>query len=138
MSVLYPLIEYGSGVYATSDGLIGGDRCISEITGLEVYQLAETVGTQRALDGTIYSQYQTVKDTLITIRFPLMTTARYDALRDVVQAAITGNTTYALNITSDMGNFTFTAKPAENPISISQSILSGYVANVEFRQYCTD
>lgn len=136
--MIYPLIEYGSGVYATSNGTSGGDRYISEIEGLEAYQLAEVVGTNRALDGTIYSQYQTVKDTLITISFPLMETSRFDAIRDVIQAAITGNTTFTLNITSDMGNFTFTAKPAENPIELSQSILSGKVANVAFRQYCTD
>lgn len=134
MAVTYPLIEFGSGVYATSDGTSTGSRSICTVEGL--YALTENIGSERALDGTIYNQYQTVKDTLVTITFPLITTTRGDALRDVVQAAITGSTTYALNITADLGSFTFTAKPGS--VTFEQSVLSGYWANLVISQYCTD
>ena len=138
MSVTYPLIEFGSGVYATSDGTNTGSRAICNIEGLAAYQLTDNVGSQRALDGTIYNQYQAVKDVPISITFPLMDTTRYDAIRDVVQAAITGLTTFTLNITGDLGTFTFTAKPQPNPIGVEQSILSSKVANFTVRAFVTD
>lgn len=136
--MIYPLLEFGSGVYATDTGGSGGVRYISEIEGLENYQVSDNIGSIRALDGTIYSQLQAVKDVLVTITFPLIDTTKYGAIKTVIQTAITGATTFTLNITSDMGNFTFTAKPAENAVSIEQSILSGKVVNFRIRAYCTD
>jgi hypothetical protein len=134
MAVTYPLIEFGTGVYATSDGTNTGSRAICTIEGL--YPITETIQSIRALDGTIYNQYQAVKDTLVTIIFPLITSTRGDALRDVVQTAISGNTTYALNITGDLGTFTFTAKPSS--VTFEQSILSGYWSNLRISQFVTD
>ena len=133
MSVTYPLIQFGS-VYATSDNNSSGTRYISNIEGL--YALTDNIGVQRALDGTIHSQYQTVKDTEIKIRFPLIDATKGDAIRDVVQAAATGLTTYSLNITADLGTFTFTAKPG--PVTFEQSILSGKWANFTVTAYVTD
>lgn len=106
--ITFPLIQYGS-VFSTDDNLSTGTRYIVIVEGLEAYQLAEAVGAERALDGTIYLQYQTLKDVPITITFPRIDVTKYDAIRDVIQTAITGNTTFALNITGDMGTFTFTA-----------------------------
>jgi hypothetical protein len=131
--ITYPLIQFGS-VYATDNNASNGIRYISNIEGL--YALTDNVGTQRALDGTIYSQIQAVKDVEIIITFPLIDTTKGDAIRDVVQAAVTGNTTYALNITSDAGTFTFTAKP--NTCTFEQSILSGKWSNFRISQFCTD
>lgn len=131
--ITYPLIQFGS-VYATDDNLSSGTRYISTIEGL--YALTDNVGVQRALDGTIYNQYQAVKDVLIAVTFPLIDTTKGDAIRDVAQAAIAGLTTYALNITSDLGTFTFTAKPGS--VTFEQSILSGKWSSLRITQYCTD
>lgn len=136
MAITFALIELGSGVFATDSGLTGGDRLISEIDGLEKFQLTDNVGITRALDKTVYSQYQTIKDELVVIRFPLVPTARFDALRDVIQTAVTGLTTHALNITCDLGTFTFTAKPGG--ITVKPSILSGFVSDFVISSYCTD
>lgn len=133
MAITYPLIEFGSGVYATDTGGVGGNRMICIIDGLNI--VAEEIGGITAIDGSRYAQYQTAKP-LVTITFPLATTARFDAIRDVVQAAITGNTTFALNITGDIGTFTFTATP--NSCTAVPSILSGYVSNFVVSAYCVD
>ena len=133
----YALIQFGS-VYATDDNTSSGSRYISTIEGLEAYQLTDNVQAIRAIDGTIYNQYVTVKDLPIAVTFPLMDVAKYDAIRDVIQAAITGLTTFALNITADAGTFTFTAKPDSNPISFQTTNLSGKLANVTFRCLVTD
>lgn len=135
--ITFPLIQYGS-VFSTDDNLSTGTRYIVIVEGLEAYQLAEAVGAERALDGTIYLQYQTLKDVPITITFPRIDVTKYDAIRDVIQTAITGNTTFALNITGDMGTFTFTAKPQPNPIGLVQSEQSGYVENFQTKLYVTD
>ena len=137
MAITYPLIQYST-VYATNDNLSSGTRYIAIVEGLENYQLAENVGAVRALDRTIYNQYQAVKDVPITITFPRIDTTKYDAIRDVIQAAITGNTTFALNITGDLGTFTFTAKPQPNPIGVAQSEQSGYVEQFVTRLFVTD
>lgn len=134
MAITYPLIEFSSGVFATDTGLVGGSRFLCSIEGL--YAITEEIQSIRALDRTVYNQYQAVKDTLITIVFPLIDTTRGDAIRDVVQGAITGNTTYTLNITGDLGTFTFTAKPA--PTTFQQSILPGKWADFRIQAYVTD
>lgn len=133
MAVTYPLVQVGT-VYATDDNLSTGDRYICEIEGL--YALTDLVQSIRAIDGTIYNQYQTVKDVPVTVRFPLIDTTKGDAIRDVVQGAITGSTTYALNITADLGTFTFTAKPGS--VTFEQSILPSKWANLVLTQFCTD
>lgn len=131
--ITYPLIQFGS-VYATSDNTNTGTRYISQIEGL--YALTDTIQSIRALDGTIYNQYQAVKDTLITITFPLIDSTKGDAIRDVVQAAITGATTYALNITADLGTFTFTAKPGN--VTFEQTIVPSHWANLKIEAFVTD
>ena len=131
--ITYPLLQFGT-VYATEDNLSSGTRYICTVDGL--YALTETIQSVRAIDGTIYNQYQTVKDVPIKITFPLIDSTKGDAIRDVVQTAITGNTTYALNITSDLGTFTFTAKPG--PVTFEQSILPGKWLNLQITAYCTD
>ena len=133
MAITYPLLEFGSGVYATSTGGVGGDRLICTVEGLNV--VAEEIGGISALDFTRYSQYQTAKP-LVTVTFPLVPVARFDAIRDVVQAAMAGNTTYAFNVTADLGTFTFTATP--DSCTAEQSILSGYVSNFKVSAYCVD
>ncbi len=133
MSVTYPLIEFGSGIFATDTGGTGGNRLICEITGLNI--VAEEIGGITALDFTRYAQYQTAKP-LVTVTFPLVPTARFDAIRDVFQAAMTGNTTYAFNVTADIGTFTFTATP--NSCTAEPSILSGYVSNFQISAFCVD
>jgi hypothetical protein len=131
--ITYPLIQFGT-EYCTDDNLSTGTRYICEVEGL--YALTDLVQSTRAIDGTIYNQYQTVKDVEITVRFPLIDSTKGDAIRDVVQAAITGSTTYALNITSDLGTFTFTAKPKS--VTFEQSILPSKWANLTIASYCTD
>ena len=133
MAITYPLIQIGS-VYATIDNLSSGTRYISQVEGL--YALIDNVQSSRALDGTVYNQYQTVKDVPVTITFPLIDSTKGDAIRDVVQAAITGDTTYALNITADLGTFTFTAKPGS--VTFEQSIIPSHWANLRILSYCTD
>jgi hypothetical protein len=137
MAITYPLLKFGS-VYATDTGLVGGTRYISEIDGLDQFQVTDKIGTTAALDLTRYSQYQAVKDGLVVVRFPLQETADFTAIKGVIQTAITGLTTFTLDITCELGTFTFTAKPAEDPVKPQLSILTGKVAAVEFRQYCTD
>lgn len=139
--ITYPLIKFGSSLYATSDNTSTGTRYICTISGLDQFQLSDRVGTQAALDGTRYVQYQAVKDALVTITFDGpggIDTTKADAIRDVIQTAVTGATTFSLDITADLGTFTFTAKPAENCITAEQSILSGKLANFTVRCYCTD
>jgi hypothetical protein len=131
--ITYPLVQFGS-VYATDDNLSSGNRYICTVEGL--YALTDLTQSIRAIDGTIYNQYQTVKDVEIVVRFPLIDTTKGDAIRDVVQNAITGATTYALNITADLGTFTFTAKPGS--VTFEQSILPGKWANLVITQFCTD
>jgi hypothetical protein len=135
MAITYPLVKYGASLYATSTGLVGGTRYICTIEGLNL--LTEKVGGISALDLTRYPQYQTAKP-LVSITYPLMDTAMFDSIRDVVQAAITGSTTFAWDITCDLGTFTFTATPAEDAVTAEQSILSGYVADFTVRAYCVD
>lgn len=131
--IVYPLVEFGSGIFATDTGASTGNRMICEITGLNV--IAEEIGGITALDGTRYAQYQTAKP-LVTITFPLATAGRFDAIRDVFQTAVTGNTTFTLNITGDIGTYTFTATP--DSCSASPSILSGYVSDFTISAFCTD
>jgi hypothetical protein len=131
--ITYPLIQFGT-EYCTDDNLSTGTRYICEVEGL--YALTDLVQSTRAIDGTIYNQYQAVKDVEVTVRFPLIDSTKGDAIRDVVQAAITGATTYALNITSDLGTFTFTAKPKS--VTFEQSILPDKWSNLTLIQYCTD
>jgi hypothetical protein len=131
--ITYPLIQFGT-VYATDDNLSTGTRYICEVDGLPA--LTDAIGGTKAIDGTFYPQYQALKDIEVTVKFPLIDTTKGDAIRDVVQAAITGSTTYALNITSDLGTFTFTAKPKS--VTFDQSILPSKWANLTIVSYCTD
>ena len=137
MAITYPLIKFGS-VYATEDNLSSGNRYIATVEGLEQYQLTDAVNVSRALSNKAYIQYQTIQDVPISVLFPLIDTTKYDAIRDVVQAAITGLTTFTLDITGDLGTFTFVAKPNVNCIQVEQSILSGKVANFRVNCLVTD
>lgn len=135
MALTYPLIQFGS-VYATSDNTNTGTKYIAEIEGLDVLALTHTIQSIKAIDGTVYNQYQGVKDDLIVVRFSRMDFSKFDAIRDVINTAIAGATTYTLNITVNGESFTFTAKPAG--ITYKGAPLATTVEQVEFRQYVTD
>jgi hypothetical protein len=138
MAITYPLTKFGASLYATSTGLIGGDRYICTIEGLDAFKVTDQVNVVRALSNKAYIQYQAILDMPVSITYPLMDTTTGASIIAVVQAAITGLTTFALDITGDAGTFTFTAKPAENPISFEQSIISGMWSNFTVRANCTD
>jgi hypothetical protein len=135
MSLSFPLIQLG-GVYLTDDGLSTGTRYIAEVEGLDAQALTHTIQTTRAIDGTIYSQYQAIKDMPLKIRIPRMDFAKFDAIRDAINTAIGSSTTYALNITANGESFTFTAKPGG--LTYKASILANVVEEVEIDQFVTD
>jgi hypothetical protein len=135
MQIGYPLVQFGS-VYLTNDGLVSGERYIAFVDGLDDLALTDNIGNIRAIDGTIYLQYQAKKDTEIKVRIPKMDWAKFDAVRDVIQTAVTGETTYTLNITVNGEAFTFTAKPGG--ISYDPSDVADAVEGVEITQYVTD
>lgn len=133
--MIFPLVQFGS-VYLTDDNLSTGTRYIASVDGLAKFALTDNIGVQRALDGTVYSQYQPVKDEEVVIRIPRMDFAKLDAVRDVINTAIAGSTTYALNITENGESFTFTAKPGG--LTYDDTLLADKVENVAITQYCTD
>jgi hypothetical protein len=135
MEIGYPLIQVGS-VYLTNDGLSSGERYIAFVDGLDDLALTDNIGNIRAIDSTIYPQYQAVKDTEIKVRIPRMDWAKFDAVRDVIQTAVTGETTYTLNITVNGEAFTFTAKPGG--ITYDPSDVADAVESVEIVQFVTD
>lgn len=135
MSITYPLVQYG-GVYLTDSGLVGGVRYISEFEGLDAIALTHTIQTVRAIDGTIYSQYTAVKDTELIHRIPRIDFAKFDEIRDVINTAIAGSTTYALNITANGESFTFAAKPVS--VTYTATVLADMVEDLEIRQFVAD
>jgi hypothetical protein len=135
LAIGYPLIQYGS-VYLTDDNLSSGNRYIAFVEGLDDLALTDNIGNIRAIDGTIYLQYQAKKDTEIKVRIPKMDWAKFDAVRDVIQTAVTGETTYTLNITVNGEAFTFTAKP--RGITYDPSDVADAVEGVTITQYCVD
>lgn len=137
MAITHPLILVGS-VYATHNNLIGGTRYISGVSGLDAFKVTDRVQVTRALSFKAFNNYQPIQDMPVEIIFPLIDATKGAALIVPIQAAITGLTTYTLNITADAGTFTFAAKPAENPVSFNQSLLSGYWVNFTIRANCTD
>lgn len=133
--ITYPLIQFGT-VFLTNDNLSTGIRYIAFVDGLDDIALTDNIQIIKALDGTVFSQFQPVKDTLITVRVPRMDFAKFDAIRDVINAAIAGSTTFNLNITANGEAFTFTAKPGG--ITYEPTIIANMIENVAFSQYCTD
>ena len=138
MAITYPLIKFGASLYMTNDNLSTGTRYIAEVSGLDAFKVTDQVQVTRALSNKAYINYQTIQDMPVEIVFPLIDTTKGAAVIAVIQAAITGLTTFTLDITGDAGTFTFTAKPDEDPISFEQSILSGKWANFTVRALCTD
>jgi hypothetical protein len=136
--VAFPLIKFGASLYMTDDNLSTGNRYIATVEGLDAFKVTDQVNVVRALSNKAYNQYQTILDMPVSITFPLIDTTKGAAVIAVVQAAITGLTTFALDITGDAGTFTFTAKPDEDPISFEQTILSSKWANFTVRCLCTD
>jgi hypothetical protein len=130
MALTFPLLKFGS-VYATSNGLVGGDRAICEVSGLPA--IDDAIGGDKALDFTFYPQVQELKDVEITITFPLIDSTLGDSIRDVVQAAI--GSTFTLDIDCDLGTFAYTAKPKS--CTFKPSILPGKWADFEIVVCCT-
>ena len=135
-SIGYPLIKFGASTYLTDDNLSTGDRYIASVDGLDKLALTHNIGTTRGIDGTVYPQYQAVKDTEIVVRVPRMDFTKCDAIRDIINTAIAGNTTYALDITVNGESFTFTAKPGG--VTYSMGEVADHVEDVEITQFCTD
>jgi hypothetical protein len=135
-SIGYPLVQFGA-VYLTDSGLVGGVRYINLVEGLDQLALTDDIGVTRAIDKTVYIQYQTAnKDVEIIVRVPKMDWTKFDAVRDVINTAITGSTTYTLNITVNGEAFTFTAKPGG--ITYDPSDVADHVENVSIKSFCTD
>lgn len=135
--MIFPLVEFVSGmtsVFLTSDNTSTGTRYICSVEGLEKFALTDNIGIQRALDGTVYSQLQPVKDEEVIVRIPRSDFAKFDAIRDLINGAI--STTYSLNITQNGESFTFTAKPGG--VTYKPTILVTTVEDVAITQYCTD
>lgn len=133
----YNLIKFGSSLYLTEDGLSTGVRIISTVTGLEAFQLDSRVQTIKALSGKVYQQYTNVIDVPITINVPLIGTSMHNSIVAVIQAAITGSTTFQLAITGEFGTFTFNAKPGDPPVSFSGEYQNGKVKQAVYKVFGT-
>lgn len=133
----YNLIKFGSSLYLTEDGLSTGTRLISTVTGLEAFQLDSRVQTIKALSGKAYQQYSGVVDVPITINVPLIQTSMHNAIVAVIQAAITGSTTFQLAINGEFGNLSFNAKPGDPPVSFPGEYQNSKIKNAVYKCFVT-
>jgi len=125
----YNLVKFGS-VYATDDNLSTGTRYITRVSGTDALNNVNTVGSLRALSNVAYMQFGEVADVPISINFPLIDTAKFDAIKAVFDAATTALTTFALEITGEPGTFVLTAKPVR--ITHSGNYQNGKLVDVTF------
>ena len=131
----YNLIKFGSSLYLTEDGLSTGTRLISTVTGLEAFQLDSRVQTIKALSGKAYQQYSDVVDAPLTITVPLIETSMHNSIVAVMQAAITGLTTFQLVINGEFGNLSFNAKP--DSVSFSGEYQNGKIKQAVYKCFGT-
>jgi hypothetical protein len=127
----FNLVKFGSNVYATEDNLSTGTRYITRVTGTNALQLDSHIGSLNSLSNVAYMQYSERNDVPIDVEFPLIDAAKFEAIKDVFQAAVTALTTFALEIDGDPGTFTLTAKPVA--IEHDGNFQNGKLVNVKFR-----
>lgn len=141
MTEFWNLIQIGN-EYLTDDTSSTGDKAINTIAGMDKFGIGQAAGHNKALDGTVYTQFQAIKDAEVTISVPKMESSVYDAIRDVFTAWIATPTDFTFNVTGVPENFSGTAKPRwegeQPPISYSGERVDTQIWGVTIRLFVTD
>lgn len=130
----YPQIKINS-VYLTASGADAGTRYIAVVRGLDALSTTDSIQAIKSLNGTPYLNItENQKGKPISIEFPKILSADWDAVRDIIQAYITSSTAITLDITGgDYGDFTsVSVVPDENPVRFPGEFQNGKLLNASF------
>lgn len=132
----FNLIQIGS-IYITSNGLVGGSRCKTEVDGLNPLRLSRRSSIIKAIDGTPYRQLsESVKGIDFDITIDWMAKTVYDNIIGLFDDSNEDGTFIAVSVDGDTGTYSVNAIPQADPVS-SDGFSGGIIKKVKFKMVTT-
>lgn len=126
-------VKFGT-VYLTDTGLVGGQPCRTDVTGLDNLQLAYAGNEAKSADNTPYMFMQDFggQGSVLKISPAVMSAAVMSALKTLIEAAIAGNTTINVTLAGDTGSYDLECLPlftsgGVKPIEFSGKFFNGQI-----------
>lgn len=135
----YNTIKIGN-EYLTSNGLVGGKPCKTEVTGLDALLLPYGGNTVKACSGKPYLFLTALADSEgidIRIQISIIPKARLDEIKEIIKAALDGDLSINVVLTGgDFGDFDLQCQPLFGPnirpINTQGRFRNGYIYDVSF------
>lgn len=124
MSYQYHLIKL-NGTYLTSNGLVGGDRYISEITGLGALLRPRQSITILPLEGAPIRQFGSNLGLPISIFFPLQDSSAFSSFITACNNSDNAGTNIALYISGPTGTYDLDVVVTDTDINPDADLLAG-------------
>lgn len=131
----YNLISIG-GVYLTTDGTATGDKCRSNVTGLDALNLDYAGNTFTALDGTPYVQViaNRSRGEVVEVDIEQLGKSVFEQIVGVLNGATASSTGFAMKVVGDLGSFYLTVLPNyPNPLEVSGEFIEERIRSVKLR-----
>ena len=126
----YNLIKFDT-YYLTHNAAEGGNRYITEITGLEKFILLEQATTFVALDGTVHQQFLGLTGIPISISFETIDTTTFAAMIVSIKDSRLNDTDIELIITGNISTGTLAVRCTDIEYPTGAAISAG-LKNVKF------
>jgi hypothetical protein len=126
-------VQLGS-IYFTKTGAAGGTPCKLSVAGLAALKKARAASVRRDLKNIPYRQQSNFagKGFDIAITVETLPKTVFDSINAAISAAETNQTTLALEILGDTGNFALTVIPGADPIKFAGEFINGRVKGVTY------
>lgn len=131
----YNLISIG-GVYLTTDGTATGDKCRSNVTGLDALNLDYSGNTFTALDGTPYVQViaNRSRGEVVEVDIEQLGKSVFEQIVGVLNGATASSAGVAMKVVGDLGSFYLTVLPNyPNPLEVSGEFIEERIRSVKLR-----
>jgi len=120
-------------VYLTEDGLVGGRRCKTVVTGLDKAIILRKRNSIQASDGEVYAQISPAqnKGIDITIKMEFVESARYEEINSILDSVSNGGN-MSLYIDGLPGTFDLTVWQGDNPIQSDLKFSGDFIENITY------
>lgn len=109
-------VKFGT-VYLTDTGLVGGQPCRTDVTGLDGLQTPYAGNVIKAADNTPYTFLQPFDGRGVELKIApyVLSSAIIASLQSVINAALAGNTTINVTLDGDTGSYDLECVPNFRP-----------------------
>lgn len=126
-------VKFGA-VYLTDTGLVDGQPCRTDVTGLDGLQVAYAGNEAKSADNTPYMFMLNFEGQGIELKLApaVMSAAVLASLKTLIEAAIAGNTTINVTLSGDTGDYDLECLPlftsgGTKPINFSGKFFNGQI-----------